>query len=173
MKNILKLTLAAVALLVISCASNVSAQKLGYIASNELLQAMPETAQVQTSLMELEKELGTIFDSKRVEYNKKADDYQNSLSTMSEGIRKTKLAELEKLGAELESFATEAETTLTDEQRTLMEPIVKRATEAIETVAKAQGVTVVFDLAYPSIVYYDKANMVDLLPLVKQQLGIK
>ena len=44
---------------------------------------------------------------------------------------------------------------------------------AIEKVAKAGGYAVVIDLAAGSMIYIDEAQVTDLLPAVKAELGIK
>ena len=53
-----------------------------------------------------------------------------------------------------------------------MEPVMKKAFEAIEKVAKAQGLSYVIDLSSGAVVYINDANTVNLLPLVKSELGI-
>ncbi len=50
---------------------------------------------------------------------------------------------------------------------------MEKAQAAIAKVAKEQGLTAVFDLAVGALAYYDEAQMVNMLPLVKQSLGIK
>ena len=52
-------------------------------------------------------------------------------------------------------------------------PIQEKAMAAIEKVSKAGGYAVVFDLAAGSTIYIDEAQVTDLLPLVKTELGIK
>jgi len=52
----------------------------------------------------------------------------------------------------------------------LWNPIHSKVKQAIETVAKAQGVAIVLDQATP---LYVSESCVDLLPLVKQELGIQ
>ena len=54
----------------------------------------------------------------------------------------------------------------------LNETVMKKAQDAIDKVAKAQGLAYVFDLATGAIIYIDEANTVNLLPLVKAELGI-
>ena len=53
-----------------------------------------------------------------------------------------------------------------------MEPVYKKAFEAIEKIAKAQGLAYVLDLASGALIYIDDANTVNLLPMVKSELGI-
>jgi outer membrane protein len=53
-----------------------------------------------------------------------------------------------------------------------MNPIVEKAKTAIQTVAKAQGCTAVFDTSSGALLYQNDATMINLLPLVKKELGI-
>ena len=52
----------------------------------------------------------------------------------------------------------------------LMEPVQKKAQDAISKVAKANGYVVVFHTA--NLVYFDASQLVDIAPLVKKELGI-
>ena len=56
---------------------------------------------------------------------------------------------------------------------TLLKPVMEKAQAAITKVAKEQGLTAVFDLAAGGIAYYNESQMVNMLPLVKQSLGIQ
>jgi len=51
-----------------------------------------------------------------------------------------------------------------------MEPIIKKARDAIAAVAKANGFSYVIDSGTGALLYYPEGE--DLLPLVKKQLGI-
>ena len=66
----------------------------------------------------------------------------------------------------------QAEQDFSSRQETLLSPVMKKAQDAIDKVAKAQGLAYVFDLATGAIIYIDEANTVNLLPLVKAELGI-
>ncbi len=57
-------------------------------------------------------------------------------------------------------------------QQVLMSPVIEKAQNAITKVAKENGLTYVFDLSAGSLIYYDDKGSVDLLPLVKKELGI-
>ncbi len=57
-------------------------------------------------------------------------------------------------------------------QAQLFTPVLEKARDAIENVARVQGVVAVFDLSAGAVVYHDPSAMVDLLPMVKRELGI-
>ena len=56
-----------------------------------------------------------------------------------------------------------------------MAPIIEKAKQAIQKVAKANNITMVFDMssAANQIIYHDAAVVVDMLPLVKAELKLK
>jgi len=54
----------------------------------------------------------------------------------------------------------------------LMAPVIEKAQNAITKVAKANNLVYVFDLSAGSLIYFDDAVSLDLLPLAKKELGI-
>jgi outer membrane protein len=65
------------------------------------------------------------------------------------------------------SFQENIETTRTE----MFEPVIVKAKNAISIVAKENNFSYIFDLREGLIVYYD-VNTINILPLVKQKLGI-
>ena len=58
------------------------------------------------------------------------------------------------------------------QQQILMSPVIKKAQDAIEKVAKANNLIYVFDISTGATVYHDEKQSMDLLPLAKKELGI-
>ncbi len=56
-------------------------------------------------------------------------------------------------------------------QAEVMQPIIEKAQNAIKEVAKANGFTYVYDIASGVLLYFSDDSE-DILPLVKQKLGI-
>lgn len=81
--------------------------------------------------------------------------------------------ELNEMGARLEQYRQVASEDFNKKQQELFAPIQEKAMAAIDKVAKAGGYAVVIDLAAGSMIYIDEAQVTDLLPLVKTELGIK
>lgn len=171
MKRLTKLALVAV--LVLACSSTVYAQKFGYINSQELISAMPERDSVQVKLERLQEELGSQLETIQVEFNNKYLEYQKNLSTYSESIRQLKEKELQDLQTRYDEFNQVAQRDFANSQTALMTPVVNRAQEAIDKVSKANGFTLVFDTAAGGLLYQNESTVINLLPLVKTELGIK
>lgn len=171
MKTIFKIAIAAAGMLLM-CSANASAQKLGYIDSNALVEAMPEMAEVRTKFESFVKDLDDAYELMRVEYNNKMDEFSKNASTYSDAIRKIKEDEIQKLQERIIQFEQTASQSMREEESKLMAPIMDKAREAIQKVGAANGFTAVFDTSRGVMVYYDEKTMTDLLPLVKKELGI-
>ena len=87
-------------------------------------------------------------------------------------VIETKERELQELGQRIQQFQQNAQQEMAQMQQTLMTPVIDKAQAAVTKVAKAQGLTYVFDLSAGALIYYDEAVSVNLLPLVKKELGI-
>ena len=170
MKKLIKLTL--VVALVFSSTS-LFAQKLARINSQELISLMPETAQMQTDLQTYAAELNAQIEEVQVELTNKFNDYQKKQATMKDLERQVAEKELNEMGARLEQYRQVASEDFNKKQQELFTPIQEKAMAAIEKVSKAGCYAVVFDLAAGSTIYIDEAQVTDLLPLVKTELGIK
>lgn len=167
MKKVLKLTL--VVAMVLS-STTLFAQKLGRINSQEVIMAMPETAAMQTSLQAVQKDWEENLEAINVEFNNKLQEFQKNLNTMSDAVRQIKEKELNDLrtrGSELQQMAQQD---LGKKEQELMTPIIEKAQNAIKSVSKAGGFLAVFEAG--SLIYFDEANLIDITPLVKKELGI-
>lgn len=169
MKRIIKLAL-VVAMVVAS--SSLFAQKLGRINLQELIIAMPEYAQMQTNMEAYSKDLRDNLETIQVELNNKYNDYQKNKETYSDVTRQLKEKELSDLQARLSEYYESAQVDLNKKQQELTDPIIKKAQEAIKKIAEAGGYVAVFDTSIPSMVYYNEAQMTDLMAAVKKDLGI-
>lgn len=152
--------------------TKVLAQKLGHINSQEVVALMSERDEAYTKLQAFGKELQETLNSMQNDYQTKVKEYNEKSATWNESIKKTKEDEINSIIQRIQQFQQQAEQDFTARQNTLMEPVMKKAFEAIEKVAKAQGLAYVIDLASGALVYIDDANTVNLLPLVKAELGI-
>jgi len=171
MKITLKLVLAIVA---VALCSNISAQteKLAHIDRDELIISMPEYDSAMVKLQKFVQELEVELEAMNVERNKKFEDYSKNQDKWTELVRQSKADELQGFNQRIQIFQEQAQEEIQQEQGRLMQPILEKANKAIEAVAKEQGVTRVIS-ANPQILIYKAVGTLDLLPAVKQHLGIK
>jgi len=154
-------------------AASISAQnlKFGHINSQELLMAMPERDSAEAKLKKYGKDLQDQIETLQVEFNKKYQDYLQKKATFTDAIREMKEKELSDLQQRSQEFEQTAQQDYQKQQAELMKPIVDKANAAITKVAKANGFIYVFDVSTGSVAYFSDQS-VDVLPLVKKELGI-
>ena len=169
MKKFLGLTLLAVAMLGISTAS---AQKMARINMQEIVVAMPEFTQAQKNLELFGQELQHQMEELQVEFNKKLAEYEKGQATMVASVKQMKQQELQQLQQRFAEFQQFAQQDFQKKEAELLEPVQQKAQDAINKIAKANGFTVVFNTAVPSLIYFDESHLVDIAPLVKKELGI-
>ncbi|MBQ1886173.1 MAG: OmpH family outer membrane protein [Bacteroidales bacterium] len=172
MNKSIKLLVASVIAVAALMPTKADAQKFGHINSQEIVALMPERDEAYTKLQAFGKELNETISSMQTDYQTKLKEYNEKVSTWNESIKKTKEDELNSLMQRIRQFSEQAEQDFNSRQETLLTPVMKKAQDAIDKVAKAQGLAYVFDLASGAIIYIDEANTVNLLPLVKAELGI-
>lgn len=170
MKIFVKLSLVAAVL--VMCGNAASAQKFGTINVQELIMAMPDRDSAVSKLQKFEEELGNQMETIQVELNTKYLDYQKKQDSMTVAVRQLKEKELEDLQRRMQEFQQVAQQDYQKMQQELMTPVITKAQDAIKRVGKAQGLTFVFDVSSGGVIYQDEATVVDILPLVKKDLGI-
>ena len=166
MKKVLKLTLAVVCVMF---STSLFAQKIGRISSQEVVVNMAEYKEAQTQLEALAKDLQAQMETIQVEMNTKIQEYQKGAETMTDAVRQLKEKELNDLNTRLQEFNQVAQQELQKKEQELMEPIIKKANEAIAEVSKAGGYTVIFETG--QMIYFDEAQVKDITPEVKAKLG--
>lgn len=155
------------------CAASISAQnlKFGHINSQELLASMPERDSAEVKLKKYAKDLSDQIETLQVEFNKKYQDYLQKKATFTDAIREMREKELSDLQQRSQEFEQTAQQDYQKHQADLMKPIVDKANATISKVAKANGFVYVFDVSTGAVAYFSDQS-VDILPLVKKELGI-
>lgn len=164
-----KLLILAVAILGVS---TVSAQKFARVNLQEVVVAMPEFEQAQKNLEAFGKDLQEQMEQIQVEFNNKLADFQKNQATMAASIKQMKQQELEQLQQRFAEFQQIAQQDFQKKEGELLEPVQQKAQEAVNKIAKANGYLAVYNTSIPSLAYFDEAQLVDIAPLVKKELGI-
>ena len=152
--------------------STVSAQKFARINVQEVVMAMPEFEEAQKNLEAFGKDLNEQMEQIQVEFNNKLADFQKNQATMAASVKQMRQQELEQLQQRFSEFQQIAQQDFQKKQGELLEPVQKKAQDAVQKVAKANGYIVVFDISVPSLAYIDEVQTTDIAPLVKKELGI-
>ena len=147
-----------------------SAQKLGHINSQELLAAMPELKTVQAKLDTLAGQYEAQFANMQEEFNKKIAAFQKDQVTMTDGVREFRQQEIAEMEQRIYLFRQTAQEDIQQKQQEYMVPIQQKMSDAIKKVGQAQGCTYVFEAM---TLHFIGSDALDLMPLVKQELGIQ
>lgn len=162
-----------VVILVVAMSTSVFAQKtvkIGHINSNELLSAMPERAKIQTELETYANDLRSTLETMRKEYETKIQEFQAKQDVMTDVIKNSKVKEITDLEKRITEFQQTAEADLQKKEQELLQPVIDKAKEAINTVAKENAYTYVLDSSVGVVLYSVEGD--DILPLVKKKLGL-
>ncbi|MBN2487253.1 MAG: OmpH family outer membrane protein [Bacteroidales bacterium] len=173
--NTLRKLLGVVVLASVSLA--LSAQlKIGHINSQELLSMMPETDSAQKKIEKIYKEHELMLEELSVEFNKKYDDFLKKLddqaNPMTPFMRSQKEGELQEIQQRIQTFQQNAEQDLQQQRAVLFQPIQEKAVKAINDVAAENNYTYIIDSAV-GVLIYTAPGADDILPLVKNKLGLK
>lgn len=172
----MKYIISTIAVLIMMAGINtaVKAQslKFGHINSQELLQAMPERDSAEAKLRRLTKTIEDQLEELQVEFNKKYQEYLQKRETYSASIREMKERELTEMQQRAQEFQQVASQDLQRQQSELMKPVIDKADAAIKKVGSDNGFIYIFDVSNGTLLYQSDKS-VDVLPLVKKELGLK
>ena len=166
----MKKILLIAAMACMSLAATAQNFKFAYVDMNELVMLMPEMDKAREQMETAELEAQETYAAMVEEYQTKAQQYQQKAETWTPAIRQSKEAEITEIQARFEqtqqSFAAE----INQLQQELQAPIVEKAQQTVNELAKAKGFAVVFEKS--SVIYIDPAQCHDLTPEARTALNI-
>lgn len=148
-----------------------SAQKLGYINTQELFAQMPDVKVANAELDSLQAYYEGVLATMQEEYQKKVQDYQSKQATMTDAIRQITEEEIMTIQQRIQTTYETAKQDVAKKQQDLLAPIHEKMAKAIQKVGEAEGYTYVYDSAVATV--YVGKDATDLMPAVKKELGIK
>jgi len=176
MKNLIKVALVVAGLSLSGSAVNAQ-QKFAHINSADLLQSMPEIKVADAALETYQKGLQGLLEKMSAEHDKNVAAYQDKQKTLTDANKDIVTKELQIMGSEIQDLekrmndqdqkAQQDYKTKSDE---LYNPILKKATDAVNAVAKEKGFAYVFDISQPTVIYFGGGD--DILEAVRAKLGI-
>lgn len=146
--------------------------KFGHINSQEVLSLMPERDSAFQELKEYSQMLQKEMEAMQVEYNTKVQAYMEKQEAYSDLVRQSKEAELQEMQRRVQEFQQTAQKDYSQKESEIMQPIMQKAEEAIKVVGEQNGFIYIFDISAGAVVY-KSAQSIDVLPLVKKELGIQ
>lgn len=170
MNKFLKLILVA-AIALTSGSLRAQGQKFGHINSSDLIQAMPQTKQADSSLKSYGGSLDSQLKGMTAEYQNKLQSYQSKKDSFPDAVRSYKEKELEDLGNRIQEFQQTAQESIQKKKEELYGPILKKAETAIKDIAKEKGYAYIFDTSLGTVLYAQDSD--NMMALVKAKLGLK
>ncbi|MBE6252615.1 MAG: OmpH family outer membrane protein [Bacteroidales bacterium] len=164
MKKLFVIALAALATL------TASAQTFGRVNFQELLMLAPEMDAAREAIAASQKEAEETYSAMVEEYQGKLTQYQQKQATWTAAIRESKERELMEIQNRIQEFQQSISQELQQQQNQLTAPIQEKVTKAITDIAKAKGLTAVFDLS--QALYLDETKVIDLTPDARKALNI-
>ena len=158
------------AMAVMSIAASAQDLKFAYVDFNEVIMLMPEMDEARATLEENQKTNEEILMAMYEEYQTKVQQYEQKSSTWTPAIRESKEREIMDIQSRLEQTQQSLQMELQQLQNQLQAPVVEKAQNAVNELAKSKGVTCVFEKA--SLLYIDEAQMLDLTPEARVALNI-
>lgn len=147
-----------------------SAQKLGFVNSQELFSQMPELNQVKLRMDTLQNQYETSLANMQEEFNKKVSAFQSEQATLTDGVKEFRQQELAEMEQRIQLFYQTAQQDIQKKQQEYLTPLHEKMTKAIQAVGEAEGFTYIFDSA---AMVYISPDAVNVMPQVKTRLGIK
>ncbi len=151
------------------CFTGFTQSKVGTINVDYILSNMPELKNVQADLDKYSKELDADLKVKVDAYQKALKDYQDSLATFTDEVKKQKQKEILAQESDINKFRQNGAQLITIKQDELLRPLYQNIGASLEKVAQAGNYTQVLQ-SNETIAYFDP-NL-DLTLAVIQDLGI-
>ena len=164
------LTAAFITVAALAGTTQVNAQnKIGYISTEELVSIMPETAKADSNLQQFRTALIQNAQEKQSSLEAAIEKFNKDTLTMSASVKDVKRVELQKMLNDLQAEDQRIQQQLQQRQQELIAPINRKAFDAIQSVAKDNGYSYVFEKGALLVAPPGE----DILQLVAKKLNVK
>ena len=143
--------------------------KIAVVNTQEVIQAMPEFADMQKKMTDLEAKYKNEMQVMNEEYNKKYADFIAQQDSLTENIKMSRMQELEDMQQRTQNFVQISQQDYQKQQGELFAPIQEKLKKAIDAVGAEKGYTYILD---PQIVLFSGNSAIDATQFVKAKLGI-
>ena len=145
--------------------------KFGHINSQEVMQAMPEAAQMRTKIEALQKQYDADEKAMIAEYQKKVEDFQKDEATMPDNMKQRKIQEIQDMEQKITQARQDNAQALQKAYNDELTPIQNKVMDAIKAVGNAGGY--VYIMETNAIPFINTTLSTDVTAQVKAKLGIK
>ena len=161
-----------IAVVFLASAQFVTAQtKVAHVDVSELMLTMPAMKTAQGQLEKIQKSYDAEYNTMVQEYQTKMKKYQGDAETgtVTDAVNETRAKEMQDMGSRIQQYRETATKELQQKELDLVKPIMEKAQQAIQKVARAKGFEYVLDASNGSGVLM--ADGPNLLADVKKELG--
>jgi len=144
--------------------------KVAHIATQELVETMPAYKDAMSQLEKLEKTYDAEIKDMLTEAQNTMQRYQSEAETVTEEENAKRASELQATERRIQEHSQRARQELQKKENDLIRPVIEKAREAIQTVAREQGFDYVLDSTTGTGVIL--ADGKDLMADVKAELGM-
>lgn len=143
--------------------------KIAIVNTAEVMQAMPEVADMQKQMQAMEAEYQKELKVMSDEYEKKYSAFIAQQDSLTENIKLRRMQELEDIQQRSQNFIQVSQQDFQKKQTELMTPIQEKLRNAITAVGKENGYLYILD---PQIVLFKSDAAIDATAQVRAKLGI-
>lgn len=143
--------------------------KIAIVNTQEVIQAMPEFANMQKQMADMEAKYKSEMQVMEDEYKKKYSDFVAQQDSLTENIKMRRMQELQDMEQRTQNFIQISQQDFQKKQGELFTSIQDKLKNAIKAVGDEKGYTYILD---PQIVLYQGNAAVDATQFVKAKLGI-
>lgn len=143
--------------------------KIGIIDTDAIIGTLPDAKAAQTQLEEVSKRFDAEYQKLTNEFNTKVQEFQALPENELQSIKERKQRDIEDTQVRIQQFQQTARDELQKKQAELFAPIQQKVMDAIESVGKEGGYTIIQEKA--ALLFY-AAPAEDITAKVKAKLGI-
>ncbi len=137
--------------------------KIGYTNTDYILSLMPATKTIQKELADYNDLLAKQLKAKEQTFQQKLQEYEKTVASMTDLVKKDKERELQSLDSSLRQFQQEAQSSFTQKQKDLLSPVLEEIRLAIQNVAKENNFTHILN---------SSASGLDVLLFAKEEYDV-
>ncbi|SDS15492.1 OmpH family outer membrane protein [Gramella sp. MAR_2010_147] len=160
----------ALALMIGATAFTNAQSKVAHVATQDLVQSLPEYKGAMDQLQKLEKTYDAEIKDMLSEAQSTMQRYEAEANTKSEEENQKRATELQAAQRRIQEHSSKARQDLQKKETDLLRPILEKVRTAIQKVARAKGYDYVLDSTTGTGVLL--ADGYDLMPDVKKELGL-
>lgn len=147
--------------------------KFGIVNTEALINLLPETAQVNQELKILSDRYESEIMKRTSEYQTKLSEFLTQKDSLPNIIQEAREQEIGRLQQQVQELRRLAIDDLQQQQKEKMSPIIDRVQRAIANVGDREGFVYVIDPQQGGLVYFSTTLCIDLMPMVKAELGLE